>query len=140
MVALSKIENFVEDLGAGVHQFGTHAIKVALSSTINLTTNTVLADLSEPTGAGYVAGGDALTTTWTRTGGTASLNVTSGSTVWNATGTWTSFQYVVPYNDTPAAVPTDPLIGSWDYGQGLVLNNGDSFTVNYTNNKILDLS
>lgn len=50
------------------------------------------------------------------------------------------FQYVYVYNDT-VATPADPLIGYYDYGSALTLNDGDSFTVDFSqDNGILTLA
>jgi hypothetical protein len=37
-------------------------------------------------------------------------------------------RYAVLYNDTPAS-PLDPLIGWWDRGSAVTLNDGDSLTI-----------
>jgi len=50
--------------------------------------------------------------------------------VLNATGAVATFQWVVLYNDTPSS-PVDPLIGYWNYGSGVTLANGESFTVDF---------
>lgn len=47
-------------------------------------------------------------------------------------GAIADFRYVVLYNDTPTS-PADPLIGYWDYGSTLTLNDGDSLTVKFNN-------
>ena len=50
------------------------------------------------------------------------------------------FQYVYVYNDT-VTTPADPLIGYYDYGSALTLNDGDSFTVDFSqDNGILTLA
>lgn len=41
------------------------------------------------------------------------------------------FRYVYIYNDT-VATPADPLIGYYDYGLSLTLNDGDSFTLDFS--------
>jgi hypothetical protein len=41
------------------------------------------------------------------------------------------FRYVYIYDDT-ATSPADPLIGYYDYGSSLTLNDGDSFTVDFS--------
>lgn len=50
--------------------------------------------------------------------------------VLTASGTVAAFRYVVLYNDTPTS-PADPLIGWYDYGSDLTLNNGETFTVDF---------
>jgi hypothetical protein len=51
--------------------------------------------------------------------------------VLTASGTVASFQYVVLYNDDPTS-PADPLIGWYDYGSSVTLNNGETFTIDFT--------
>ena len=43
-------------------------------------------------------------------------------------GTIGPFQYVVLQNDTPAA---GPLIGWWDYGSAVTLQDGETFTIDF---------
>ena len=40
------------------------------------------------------------------------------------------FRYIYLYNDTPTS-PADPLIGYFDYGANLTLNNGESLTIDF---------
>lgn len=136
MAAFNKFEIFVEDLCNKVHDvFGTggsaDAIKIYLSNTApSASLNAVKADLAEITaGNGYTAGGNSVTVNGTRSGGTFTAGATD--VTWTASGgTIGPFQYVVLYNDTPAA-PLDPLIGWWDRGTALTLQAGESFTVDF---------
>ena len=48
----------------------------------------------------------------------------------SSTGTVGPFRYIYLYNDTPTS-PADPLIGYFDYGAGLTLNNGESLTIDF---------
>ncbi len=41
------------------------------------------------------------------------------------------FRYIYIYNDTVTS-PADPLIGYYDYGSSLTLNDGDSFTTDFS--------
>jgi hypothetical protein len=136
MAAFVKYQQFVEDLGNGVHDLvGTnHTLKVALTNAApNVATHAVLADITQlTTGGGYTggAGGGADTQNdGTETGGT--LTVTGVDVVFTAAaGTIGPFRYVVLYNDTPTS-PADPLIGYWDNTSSVTLADGETFTVDF---------
>ena len=46
-------------------------------------------------------------------------------------GSVAAFRYVYIYNDTVTS-PADPLIGYYDYGSSLTLNDGDAFTIDFS--------
>ena len=129
MASFVKFHQFVEDLGLGVHNLNTDALKIYLSNTApDQTLDTVKADLVEITNQnGYTAPVD-VTGVWSESGGTATLAGTD--IVVTATGAVGPFQYAVLYNDTPTS-PADPLIGYWDYGSAITLANGETFTVDF---------
>lgn len=132
MATLTKFQDFADQLGRGVHNFGTHAFKLALTNTApNAATNTVLADITQiAAGAGYTAGGFALTgVTWAETGGTGKLTITD-LVITAAGGSMGPFRYLVLYNDT-AASPAKALIGYYDYGSALTLADTESLTVDF---------
>ena len=129
MASFVKFHQFVEDLGLGVHNLDTGALKVYLTNaTPSASADAVKTDLAEITNQnGYTAPVD-VTGVWSETGGTATLSGTD--VVITATGAVGPFQYVVLYNDTPTS-PADPLIGWWDYGSAITLANGETFTVDF---------
>lgn len=136
MATYNKFESFVEELAKGTHQLHAagHTLKVYASNAApSASLDAVKADLAEITAQnGYPAGGSDIQNDISRTGGTVSL--TGVDVVW--TGTTTSpafgpFQYIALYNDTPAG-PVDPLISWWDYGLAISVNNGETFTVDFT--------
>lgn len=131
MAAYNKFQDFVEQLGKGVHDFSTHTIKVFLTNEQPLATDTVKLDMVEiAAGNGYTAGGFSVTPVWSEAGGTAQLAGTD--VVVTATGAVGPFQFVVEYNDsTIAPAPVDALISWWDRGSALTLANGDTFTVDF---------
>lgn len=135
MVTYNKFDVFVEDLTDAIHDlFGTNdLLKIMLvNSPAPVATNSVKADLTEiAAGNGYTAGGEDTQNSGARATGTFTLQGTK--VVWTAaSGSIGPFRYVVLYNDTPAA-PLDPLIAWWDYGSGLTLNDGETFSVKFNN-------
>lgn len=132
MASFNKINAFVENVAEKVHNLGADTLKIMLvNSPAPVATNSVKADLTEiSAGNGYTAGGTAVTITGSsQTSGTYSL--VGNDVVFTASGgTIGPFRYAVLYNDTPTS-PADPLIGWWDYGSGLTLNAGESFTVDF---------
>jgi hypothetical protein len=129
MATFNKFQDFVEQLGKGVHNFSSHAIKVYLTdATPSASADAVKADLPEITAQnGYPAGGSSITPVWTETGGTATLSGTD--VVFTASGgSFGPFRYVVLYNDTSA---NDNLIAWWDYGSEVTCHDGETFTVDF---------
>lgn len=131
MASFNKYQVFVKDLGDKVHDLRASGdtLKVLLSNTApNVSTHTVKADVTEiAAGNGYSAGGSDTQNDYTASSGTGTC--TGVDIVYTASGgTIGPFRYAILYNSTPAA---GPLIGYWDYGSGVTLQNGDSFTVDF---------
>ena len=135
MAVYNKFQDFVEQLGLAKHDFSAagHVLKIALvrSADPPVATDTILANVTQPTGTGYTAGGEDVQNTWAEATGTGTL--TGTKVVWTAGAAgWQSFRYVVLCNDTQTS-PVDPLIAWWDYGADLTLGNGETFTVKFNN-------
>lgn len=130
MATFNKFQDFVEQLGLGKHNLNTDTLKVYLSNEAPLVGDTVKADIAEiSAGNGYTAGGADTQNVWSESGGTGSCVGTD--VVWTASGgTIGAFRYVILYNDTQTS-PADPLIGWWDYGSAITLNDGETFTVDF---------
>jgi hypothetical protein len=142
MAAYNKIQDFVEQLCAAKHDCTAagHVFKVMLvNSPAPVATNTIKGDLTEITAEnGYTAGGDDVTNTLSETGGTATVGATD--VTFSATGgTIGPFRYVVLYNDTQTS-PADPLISWWDRGSALTLNDGESFTVDFSGDSLFTVA
>lgn len=87
----------------------------------------VKTDLAEITNQnGYTAPVDT-TNTYSEASGTGTCGATD-VTITASGGTVGPFQYVVLYDDTHAS---DILIGWWDYGSALTLNDGESLTIDF---------
>ena len=131
MATFNKFETFVGDLGLKVHELNADLRKVYLTNaTPDVALDSIKTDLAEITAEnGYTAGGDDTQNTYSE--GTGTGTCVGTDITWTASGgTIGPFRYVVLYNDTPAG-PVDPLIGWWDYGSNLTLNDGESFTTDF---------
>lgn len=133
--AFNKFQSFVTKDSAGVFanalNADTDVIKAYLSNTApNAATMTVKADLAEiGAGNGYSAGGVDTQNAATTTTGTISV-VGTDFVITASGGTIGPFRYVVLYDDTPTS-PADPLIGWWDYGSSITLQDGETFTTDF---------
>lgn len=127
MAAYTKIQSFVENLAEKVHNLGADTLKIALTNSAPVNTNTVLANITQiANGNGYTTGGAAITVTASsQTTGTYKL--VGDDVVFTASGSMGPFQYIVLYNDTAT---NDELIGFADYGSAVTLASGETFTVN----------
>ena len=126
MASFSKFNQFVSDLAQGVHNLNTGTLKIMLSDTAPVATNTVKANITEiAAGNGYTAGG--ATATFVSGADTAGLyKLILAAVSWTASGgSIAQFRYAVLYNATPAA---GNLIGFWDFGAEVNLTNGNTFT------------
>lgn len=129
MATFNKFNSFVEAVAEKVHNLGADTLKVALTNSAPSASNTVLANITQISGTnGYTTGGAAATiSSSAQSSGTYKLVLADVS--WTASGgSIGPFQYAVLYNDTAT---NDELIGWWDYGTGLTLTNGNTFTVDF---------
>lgn len=127
MAAYNKFNSFAKAVLDGEHDFSSDTFKVMLTNTAPVLTNSVRADLTEiAAGNGYTAGGAATTISISMSGGVA--KVVGSNVVFTATGVVGPFQYAVLYNDTPTS-PADPLVGWWDYGAPITMENTETMTI-----------
>jgi hypothetical protein len=115
-------DNMVE-----VANLATDSFVVALTNTLPVNTNSVLADITQI----------AYTNLSARTLTTASSSQTGGvytlafnDLVLTATGAVATFRYAVIYDDTPTS-PADPLVLWYDYGSSITMANGETFTLDF---------
>jgi hypothetical protein len=139
MVAFTKYNTFIDQVSKGGHNLQTCVVKCALTNTApTVATDTVWSTGVYPppaSASGYTAGGNTLTTSSATT--VAGLfSLICADTVFTSTGTLGPFRYVILYNSTA----TNLLIGSYDYGSSITLNNTETFTVDFDNvNGVLTL-
>lgn len=136
MAVFNKLNGFVEHLAEGVHNLGSDQLVLALSNvapssetTVPTTTtaNCVLANVTEISYTG-LSSRQVTTSSGAQSSGTYRL--TLADLTLSSTGTVGPFRYIYLYNDTPTS-PADPLIGYFDYGANLTLNNGESLTIDF---------
>lgn len=129
MASFNKFDSFVEAVAEKVHNLGSDVLKVLLTNTAPVATNTQKSNLTEiSAGNGYTAGGtQASQSSSAQTSGLYKLVL--ADVVFTASGgSIGPFRYAVLYNDTAT---NDELIGWWDYGSSITLLNGETFTVDY---------
>jgi hypothetical protein len=131
MATYNKFQDFVEQLGKGVHQLHAagHTLMLYLTNNApDANLDAVKADLAGITEQNGYAVADAQND-YTETTGTGTL--TCVDKVWTGSGAgFGPFRYVVLYNDTPTS-PADPLIAYWDYGSAITVLVGETFTVDF---------
>ena len=130
MVAFNKFNQFQADLLLGAHRLAAagDVVKAMLTNTAPVATNTVKANTTEISSAfGYPSGGTDIQNDVTLSGAVGQLIGTD--VTWTASGgSFGPFRYVVLYNDTQTT-PAKPLIGWYDYGSSISVNDTESFTV-----------
>lgn len=126
--AFNKFNQFVADIANKNVNLGSDTLKVMLTNTLPVATNSQYSDISAgevANGNGYTTGGVSATlTSSTQAGGTYKLVL--GQPVITATGAVGPFRYAVLYDSTPV---TKTLIGWYDYGSSISLANTDTFTI-----------
>lgn len=136
MATFVKINDFVEDLILGVHDFTNStnaAMTVALSATApagegsNPTAdgNGVLANVTQ---IAYTNLSSRAFTTVTPSLSSGTATVDLSDLVLTASGTVASFRYLYFYNDTPSS-PADPLVCHYDHGTTVSMVNTDTYTI-----------
>ena len=130
MATFNKFNSFTEALAEKVHNLGSDTLKIMLTNTAPVATNTVKDNIPEITAQnGYSAGGATVTVSSSaQTSGTYKL-VLDDLTFTASGGSFGPFQYFVLYNDTAT---NDELIGFWNYGSAVTLANGESITADFS--------
>lgn len=143
MASFTKVNDFVVNL-ANAMDLDSDTLKVALSNTdptsgTNVVSdgNGILANISEISYTN-LSSRTLANVTSTQTSGTYKLSA-DDLTLTASGGSVAAFRYIVVYNDTPTS-PADPIIGYYDYGTSLTLNDGDTFTIDIGTNGILTLT
>ena len=143
MASFTKVNDFVVNL-ANAMDLDSDTLKVALCNTDPTSGTSIVTDgngvLANVTEISYttLSARTLQNVTSTQTSGTYKLS--ADDLVLTASGgSVAAFRYVIIYNDTPTS-PADPIVGYYDYGSSLTLNDGDTFTIDIGANGILTLT
>jgi len=139
MATFTKFHSFVEALAEKTHNLGSDTLTVALTNTLPVNTNTVIANITQIAYTniqnGTTTGRNLTGVTSAQTSGSYKLD--ANDLVLTAIGTVPEFQWVVLYNQTAAS---GELIGFYDYGSKVNLLNGETFTITWDAAGILTLA
>lgn len=126
MAVYQKFNSFVEALAEKKHDLQGDTLKVALTAVAPVAGNAVLADLTE---IAYTNLSDRTLTVASsgQTAGTYKL-VINDLTLSASGGAVATFRYIAIYNDSAT---NKELIGFFDYGQDVTLNDGDQFVLDF---------
>lgn len=138
MASFNKFNSFVEAVAEKVHNLGSDQLVVALCAAGNapVATNTQLSNLTQIAYTN-LSSRNITTSSSAQASGVYKL-VLADLTLSASGGSVATFRYVVIYNDTAA---NDELIGWYDYGADLTLNNGESLLIDFDGtNGVLQLT
>jgi len=144
MASFTKVNDFVKN---AVHNMDLESdtLAVALSNTApgsessnpTADTNGILANVTQISYSNC-SSRTLTTSSSSQTSGTYKLVV--ADLTLTASGTVGPFRYIYLYDDTVTS-PADPLIGLYDYGASVTLNNGDTFTLDFSpSNGVIQLA
>jgi hypothetical protein len=143
MASFTKVNDFVVNL-ANAMDLDADTLVVALSNTDPTAGTNVVSDgngvLGNISQISYtnLSSRTLANVTSTQTSGTYKLSA-DDLTLTASGGSVAAFRYIVIYDDTVTS-PADPVIGYYDYGTSLTLNDGDTFTIDIGANGILTLT
>lgn len=140
MATFTKFNILTEHLMKGTHDLSTGSLTIALCSnaSIPVVTACTLANLNTinvytALTSRVIQGASVLQTT-------GSAKLVCNDLVLTASAAVPTFRHVVIYNDS-ATAPADALLGWYDYGSDVTMQNGDTFTIDFDNvNGIFSLS
>lgn len=123
MATFNKLQPFVEAVAEKKHNLGSDQLKIALTNTAPSAAHGVLTDLTEITYTN-LSSRNVTTGSSAQSSGTYKL-VCTDLVLTSSGGTTGPFRYAYLYNDTAT---NKDLIGYWDYGSSITLNDTETFT------------
>lgn len=126
MATYNKFNAWVENMVESAN-LGTDSFVVALTNTLPVATNSVLADITQIAYTN-LSSRTLTTASASQTGGTFSLAL--NDLTLTASGAVATFRYVVIYDDTPTS-PADPLVAWFDYGSSITMASGETLLIDF---------
>ncbi len=123
MPTFQKFDSFIAAVHNKVHNLSTDTVKVFMTNTAPVASNTILANITEISYAN-VSSRTLTGVTSTQTAGIYKL--IADDLLLTASGAVGPFRYIGLYNDTATA---DELICWADYGSSITLGNADTFNI-----------
>jgi len=124
--AFFKFNRFTEALAEKVHNLGSDTLEVALTNTLPVAGNTVLANITQISYT-FLNARTVTVSGSAQTSGVYKLTITD-KTLTSTGGSTGPFRYVVLFNQTAT---NDELIGWYDYGSSITLGDGESLLLNF---------
>lgn len=126
MATFNKFQTFVEALAEKAHNLGSDQLVLALTNTVPAATDAALTSITE---ISYTNCSSRNITTISSAQTTGTYKLVLADLVLTASGgTVGPFRYCVVFNDTSV---TDLLIGYYDYGSSITLQDGETLTVDF---------
>lgn len=128
MASFQKVNSFVENLAEKVFNLQSDTLKVALTASANapVATNSQLSNLTE---IAYTNLSSRTLTVSSSSQSSGTYKLVIADLVLTASGgAVAAFRYIVLYDDTAT---NDELIGFYDYGSALTLNDGETLTLDF---------
>mgnify|MGYP000431803348 CR=1 FL=1 len=121
--AYTKVTAANEDLAEAIN-CGTDQWAIALSNTAPSGKTFTAGTTDLPTGGGYTAGGNNVTTVSSGMNGSDFVLVLADPAVWTGSGSGFTFRYALLVNKT-----NNLVLGYWDYGSSQLVAAGETITV-----------
>jgi hypothetical protein len=125
VAAFNKFNTFPLALTEKKHNLTSDSLVIALTNTVPVATNAVLADITQ---ISYTNLSSRAVTTSSNTQSSGTQKLICADLTLTASGAVATFRYVVLYNDTAT---NDELIGWWDYGSAITMANGETFLIDF---------
>lgn len=127
----NKFNDFIKQLGLKQHNLNTDPLYVFLTNEAPIASDATRADIADlSTGGGYTEGGFDTQNTASEAGGVLSV-IGVDFTITASGGSIGPFRYVVLYNQIGGLSSTNKLIGWWDYGESITLQDNEELDIDF---------